>query len=228
MTTYQEPQGNRLAGHLHFQRAASFYEQFMEEQEIPIVTGMGIRDTRDVTLAPWKRMGGKGAFIQLDGTEGLSGMYLVEVPAAGELNPERHVYEERMLVIEGRGSTEVWREGGSRKQTFEWQPGSLMSFPLNISHRLVNATSSPALLLGVTNAPPVMNVFQNASFIFDNPFEFTDRYQEAEDYFRARDELEPHPESGRAMLRSNIIPDIAHCYLPLDNNRGPGYRWINP
>ena len=63
--------------------------------------------------------------------------------------------DEIVYVLEGRGSTEVWAEGDSRKQTFEWQAGSTFSPPLNTWHQLVNAASSPALLLGVTNAPPV-------------------------------------------------------------------------
>ena len=31
--------------------------------------------------------------------------YVVEVPGAGALNPERHMYEEVYLVVEGRGTT---------------------------------------------------------------------------------------------------------------------------
>lgn len=30
------------------------------------------------------------------------------------------------------------------------------------------------------------------------------------------------------MVTSNMIPDIADSYLPLDNNRGPGFRWVAP
>ncbi len=138
------------------------------------------------------------------------------------------MYEEISLVIEGRGSTEVWRGGSPKKQTFEWQPGSHFAVPLNAWHRLVNATSSPALVLVATSAPRVIDLFPSPSFIFDNPFEFPDRYDESEDYFKPRDELEPHPQSGRAMLRSSLLPDITRCYLPLDNNRAPGYRWIEP
>ncbi|HEX3244440.1 MAG TPA: cupin domain-containing protein [Chloroflexota bacterium] len=225
---YEEPTGNTIAGRMSYKRQPAFYEQFMAEQNIPVVRGIGIRDSREVDLAPWERMGGRGAFIQFDGTEGGCGMYLLEVPGAGELKPERHIYEERLLVIEGRGTTEVWRDGSSRKQMFEWQPGSFFSIPVNLWHRMVNASRSPALILGVTTAPITMNLHPNADFIFNNPFEFTDRYDDSSDYFKPRDELEPHPESGRALLKSNLIPDIANCALPLDNSRGPGYRWISP
>jgi quercetin dioxygenase-like cupin family protein len=211
----------------------------MDEQNIPVYRGVGVYDVRQLPLAPWKTMGGRGTFIQLDGQldgtgGGGFGIYFVEVPAGGELKPERHMYEEIFLVIEGRGSTEVWREAKPKKQTFEWQPGTHFAVPMNAWHRLVNATSSPALVLVATSAPSVMNLFQSRNFIFNNPFEFSDRYDESEDYFKPRDELEPHPvedgslDVGTAMLRSSVIPDITHCYLPLDNNRGPGFRHLAP
>lgn len=211
-------------GHFRWRRPPTPYEVFMEEEGIPIVRGIGIEDVRNVTLAPWKRMGGQGAFIALDGTVGVTGMYLVEVPAGGALNPERHFYEELVYVVEGRGTTEVWRDGSGKKQTFEWQAGSLFSPPINTWHRLVNAASSPALILAATNAPPIMELFRNRTFIFDNPFQFWDRYDEREDYFKARDELDRHPLSGRAMLWSNVIPDTVNCELPLDGQRGAGHR----
>jgi hypothetical protein len=150
------------------------------------------------------------------------------VPAAGALNPERHFYDEFLYVVEGRGSTEVWREGSSKKQAFEWQAGSLFTIPINTYHRLVNAASSRVLILAATNAPLVMNVFQSRRAIFENPYEFKERYDESEDFFKSHEELETDPVRGRALLRSNVIPDIVHCELPLDNQRAPGYRRIQP
>src|SRR5947199_218031 len=93
-------------------------------------------------------MGGRGTFIQLYGTEGIWGCYLVEIPQAAALNPERHLYEEIFFVVEGRGAVEIWQEDGGRREILEWQPGSLFTIPLNTHHRLLNATASgPALLL---------------------------------------------------------------------------------
>src|SRR3954470_4101168 len=127
-------------------------------QDIPIVRAVGVSRVQDLPLKPWKRMGGKGTFIQLWGTEGLWGMHVVEVPGGGALNVEKHLYEEQYLVVEGRGSTEVWTEGG-KVHMFEWQKGSLFAIPLNAYHRIVNASSSPALLLGGTSAPNAMNLY---------------------------------------------------------------------
>ena len=84
------------------------------------------------------------------------------MPPGGALNPEQHIYDEFFLVIEGRGTTEVWREGG-KKQVFEWQPGTLFMIPINANYRLVNATGSPALLLAANNAPPIVSTSSRAT-----------------------------------------------------------------
>ena len=176
-----------------YKRSHSPYERFMEEEGIPIHRGIGVRDTRDLPLGDWKRLGGRGTFLYLDGLEGVKGMFVVEVPSGGALNPEKHMYDEFFLVIEGRGSTEVWNEGGTKKHVFEWQPGTLFLAPINTWHRLVNATGSPALLLAANNAPPVMNIYQSHRFIFDNPYEFTERFDASDDFFKVRTDLEAEP-----------------------------------
>ena len=173
-------------------------------------------------------MGGRGSYIQLHGTEGKWGSYVVEVPGAGALNPEKHIYEEIYLVVEGRGSTEVWLEGDSKRHVFEWQKGSLFSIPVNAMHRIVNASSSPALLLGGTTAPNLMNLINNAGAIFDCPYQFRDRFSGADDFYKYKDDIEPDPVRGLAMRRTNFIPDIVNCDLPLDNRRSPGCRRVEP
>src|SRR4051794_25761336 len=111
MTTYQEPVGADKAGYLHYKQPPSPFETFMKEEEVPIYRGIGVYDSRQVPMGSWKRKGGRGSYIQLSGIQGKTSLYVVEVPAAGALNPERHIYEERFIVLEGRGTTEVWREG---------------------------------------------------------------------------------------------------------------------
>jgi quercetin dioxygenase-like cupin family protein len=216
------------AGYGKFLRPNTPYDDFMESQGIPIYREIGVRRVQDLPRQPWKRMGGNGTFIQLLGTEGLWGCYVVEVPGAGALNPERHLYEEMFLVVEGRGTTEVWGDENGKKLTFEWQKGSLFSIPLNAHHRLVNATSAPALLLAGTTAPNAMNLYNNSDFIFNCPYTFKDRFELRDDYYKPKDEIEPDPVRGLAMRQTNIIPDIINCELPLDNRRSPGYRRIEP
>jgi mannose-6-phosphate isomerase-like protein (cupin superfamily) len=216
------------AGFGKFGQPLSDYDQFMESEGIPIFRGVGVRNVKELELADWPRMGGRGSYIQLSGTEGKWGCYLVEVPAGGALNTEKHLYEEIYLVVEGRGTTEVWLEEGGPKQIFEWQRGSMFSIPVNAYHRIVNATSKPALLLGGTTAPNLMNLIGETDFIFNCPYEFTNRFSTSEDFYQSNEELEPDPIRGLAMRRTNFVPDVMNCDLPLDNRRSPGYRRVEP
>jgi len=143
-THWHEPTGTRKAGFGEFKKQPTPYDAFMESEGIPVFRGIGIRRVQDLPLAPWKRTGGRGHFIQLHGTETKWGCYVVEIQPAGALNPERHMYEEIFLVVEGRGTTEVWQEGDAKKHVFEWQKGSMFSIPMNAWHRLVNACCSLA------------------------------------------------------------------------------------
>jgi hypothetical protein len=84
---------------------ATFYEIYMEEQNLPIHRGLvGFYYIRDLTLASWRRTGARGAFIELNGCGGLQGIYFIEVPAASAISAEKHTYEEIFYVLEGHGS----------------------------------------------------------------------------------------------------------------------------
>ncbi len=225
---WHEPKAGQKAGLGKFGRPAMPYDAFMEAEGVPVYRDIGCKTVLDLPMKPWARLGGKGTYIQLLGTEGLWGMYVVEVPPGGALNVEKHVYEKMCLVVEGRGSTEIWNEGAPTRQTFEWQRGSMFPIPLNANHRFVNATNSPAIILCGTSAPNVMNLLDNPHFIFNCPYNFTDRYAGAADYFKDKDDLAPDPVRGLAMRKTNFIPDVINCELPLDNRRSPGYRRVEP
>lgn len=226
---WQEPTGEKArAGFGDFKKLPTPYDTFMEEEGIPVFRGLGIKNVRDLPLKPWKRLGGQGSYIQLYGTETKWGCYVVEVPAAGALNPEKHMFEKIYMVIEGRGSTEVWVDGGAKKHVFEWQKGSIFSIPMNAWHRVVNATNTPALLQAGTTAPVVVNALQSVDAVFNNPFVFNDRFSAADDFYQEKTEVEADPVRGLAMRRTNLVPDAINCDLPLDNRRSPGYRRIEP
>ena len=218
----------KRAGFGKFGRPKTPYDLFMESEGIPVFRDIGVSKVQNLPLAPWKRLGGRGTYIQLHGTEGKWGCYVVEVPGAGALNAEKHLYEEIYFVVEGRGSTEVWLDDDSKRHVFEWQKGSLFSIPVNACHRIVNASSSPALLLAGTTAPNLMNLLNNVGAIFDCPYQFRDRFSGADDFYKYKDDIEPDPVRGLAMRRTNFIPDIVNCDLPLDNRRSPGFRRVEP
>jgi oxalate decarboxylase/phosphoglucose isomerase-like protein (cupin superfamily) len=202
-----------------FQKTAYF--QWMARQGIPVMDGYGIEDVREVAMDFWPRLGGRAAFINLYGMEGVTGMYVAEIPAGGALEPEKHFYEEVICILSGQGATEVWQDGG-RKQMFEWGPWSLFAPPLNTWHRLVNGGRQPVKFLAVTNAPLVMDVFHNEDFVFNCPYMFSDRYSGVDGFFNVG---QKRYESGMQHIwETNFIMDIQSATLDQREVKGAGVR----
>ena len=198
------------------------YAKWQEQEGIDVIRGMCIADLRTVPLKPWKRKGGFGVFINLEGRGGENDAYLCEIPPGGSLVPQKHLFEETIFILEGRGSTTVWNEGGM-KHSFEWQPNSLFSPPLNTWHQHFNAQGSkPARYVAVTLAPLMMNVFHNMDFIFNNPFQFTDRFSGKKDYFLTEGRLCKTPDFGGRIWETNFVPDVLKCDLIGWKERGAG------
>lgn len=197
------------------------YFQWMKRQGIPIIEGYGLEDVRDVPLAPWARTGGKAAFVNLYGMEGVTGMYVGEIPAGGALEPEKHFYEEVICILEGQGATEVWQEG-RQKQMFEWGPWSLFAPPLNTWHRLINGGREPVKFFAVTNAPLMLDTIHNEDFVFNCPYHFSDRYSGAEDFFHVG---QKRYESGMQHIwETNFIMDVQSAALDERTVKGAGVR----
>jgi oxalate decarboxylase/phosphoglucose isomerase-like protein (cupin superfamily) len=197
------------------------YFQWMRRQGIPIIEGYGLEDVRDVALAPWARTGGSAAFVNLYGMEGVTGMYVGEIPAGGALEPEKHFYEEVICILEGQGATEIWQEG-RRKQMFEWGPWSLFAPPLNTWHRLINGGREPVKFLAVTNAPLMLDTIHNEDFVFNCPYDFSDRYSGAEDFFNVG---QKRYESGMQHIwETNFIMDVQSAALDERAIKGAGVR----
>lgn len=200
-----------------FQKTAYF--KWMARQDIPVIDGYGIEDVRDIPTSPWARTGGNAAFVNLYGMEGVTGMYIGEIPAGGALEPERHFYEEVICILEGQGATEIWQDGG-RKQMFEWGPWSLFAPPLNTWHRLLNGGRTPVKFLAVTNAPVVMDVIHNEEFIFNCPYNFFDRYSGADGYFNQG--LKRYESGMQHIWETNFITDIQSATIDKREVKGAG------
>ena len=65
------------------QKAA--YLRWMEQEGIPIFDGLAVEDVTELPRKPWARVGGTGSYIQLKGSGGVTGMYVVEIPPGGAL-----------------------------------------------------------------------------------------------------------------------------------------------
>jgi gentisate 1,2-dioxygenase len=198
------------------------YELWQESEGLPTVRGHCVEDLRTLALAPWRRMGASGAFINLIGSGRICDSYVCEIPPKGETQARRHLFEEIVYVLKGRGATTVWNDDGS-KQSFEWQEGSLFSPPLNTWRQHFNAQGDqPARYVALTDAPQMINRFRNADFIFNNPFAFSDRFSGEKGYFRAAGK----DVSSHRTWESNFIPDIPSFKLKDRSARGKGASGI--
>lgn len=196
------------------------YEEWMEKEGIPIYkTFASIDDLTELPRRPWARLGGLGTFIELEGTkQARTLLYVAEIPGGGALEPEKHLYDELIYVLRGRGLSEVWQEG-QPKRTFEWGEGSLFAMPLNAWHRMVNGGREPALFFAITGAPLLMNALRNTEFIFNCDYNFTDRYSGEADYFldsekRSLVKQGLESESGQRLYwKTNFVPDVRNVFL---------------
>ena len=198
------------------------YELWQKQEEIPIYKGLGVDDLRTLDLSPWQRKGAAGAFINMLGAGRSCDAYVCEIAAKSQTLPERYLFEELIYVVKGQGATTVWQDNG-RKQTFEWQEGSMFSPPLNTWRQHFNAQGNePARFVALTDAPVMINRFRNLDFVFNNDFVFSDRFSGEDGYFSGNGTA---VESHRTW-DANFIADVPGFRLLDHSARGQGARGI--
>src|SRR5438270_2921232 len=90
------------------ERRRESFDSWRQREGIPVHTGLFVQDVKTLDLGPWKRLGGRGAYVRLDGAEDQTGMYVAEIPPKGALEPEAHLFEAVVYVLAGQGCTEFW------------------------------------------------------------------------------------------------------------------------
>lgn len=159
--------GRERFGEIHRDR----HREFQEGEGIPIYTGFNIDDLRTLEVKTWARMGGLGAYVNLLGEELEADNYVCEIPPGKSLEPQRHLFEEVVYVLSGRGATTFWARPGGEKWTFEWQENSLFALPANMGYQHFNGDSNkPARLFAKTTLPAMFQYFHDPKFIFENDF----------------------------------------------------------
>jgi len=192
------------------------YVRWVEAEGLDIIAAHYIPDLNTVDLKPWERRGGRGVFINHEASRTSNDCYVCEIPAGGKLAPQRQLFEEMILVLSGRGSTTVWNDAGA-KVTFEWGPGSLFAIPLNAWHQHFNGSGgTPARFVASTNMPPIINLYDEAEFVFNTQHDFLSRFNGEPDYFAAKDEREG------LLLKTNFVADAVNLPLAAAKERGAG------
>lgn len=204
-------------------RANTPYRLWQKAENLPVYRGAFMPDLHTLEVAPWSRIGQRGAFVNLAGQEH-DDAWLIEIAPGGQTEPLHHLFEMTVYVLSGRGASTIWQEGEA-KQTVEWQPGSVFSPPLNSFYQHFNLDGQqPARLFAVTAAPMTINLYRDPDFAFNCPYSFAQRYNSEEDYF-TRSPLR----QGDAHLRehggdweTNYIADARAYQLDLATYRSEG------
>lgn len=205
-------------------RKASAYETWVRAQGIPLVEGHGVTDVATLDVAPWSLMGGSGTVIKLVGMEGLTGMFVLELGPGEQLEPIRHLFEKLTYVLSGTVELEVWGPGGDTAGQVTLDARSLAAVPLNAVHRFRNASASrPARMLCFSNAPMVMDVFQDPGFVFRCDHHFADRFPSDRALF-APGARELHTPENVWLWDTDVVVDVPNVGVDLEEKKGKGVR----
>ncbi len=194
----------------------STYEKWVRSEGLDIIAAHYIPDLHTVEVKPWARRGGAGVFINHEASRTSNDCYVCDILPGGKLTPQRQLYEETIYVLDGNGSTTVWNDSGA-EITFEWQAGSLFAIPLNCWHQHFNGSGfEKARFLSVTNAPIVMNLYEDSEFVFNTPYEFKNRFRGEPDYF-----ANEGTQNG-FLLETNFVANTRTLPLIKAKERGAG------
>jgi oxalate decarboxylase/phosphoglucose isomerase-like protein (cupin superfamily) len=192
------------------------YLRWVRGECLDIIPAHYVRNLRSVALKPWARRGANAVFLNHDASRTTNDCYVCEIPPAGKLAPHRQMFEEMVFVLDGRGSTTVWNDAGQRV-TFEWKAGAILGIPLNCWHQHFNGSGqAPARYVAVTNAPQVINLYEDVDFVFNSKRDFKNRFSGEPDYFAAGKERQEWT------LETNFIADAVNLPLAIAEERGAG------
>ena len=149
------------------------YAQWVCSEGLDVLQPSAPLDLRTVDLKPWARRGGRGAYLQPAAVPLAADCYVCEIAPGQRLAPQRHLFEEIVLVLGGRGST-TFSVAGDESQTFEWKAGTLFAVPRNATYQHFNGSGKNNVrLVGVTTAPAIINTFADLSFVFGCRHDFS-------------------------------------------------------
>ena len=206
----------------------SSYDRLIESSGLPIHQGYYMEDLRTLELGWWEERQCSGAFLKLEGQEGVTGACVTEIPPGKSVAPFKMAMDEVIYVVEGSGLTNVWAEEAPKK-TFEWQKHSMFLIPSNYTYQLCNVQGThPARLLHCNYLPLAMSVMPNPDLFFKNPivdmgvlYGEEDFYSEAKTMGRTSDGRPVASPRGMDIWFGNFFPDM-RAWDKLQPFRGRG------
>ena len=193
------------------------YHQWLDaakKRNVPVFQGLMIQDARTEPLRPWDDMGVNGLYIQIADYQIIYG-WILEIPPGGSTKPQRHMFEAGVYFFGGSGHLTIQQEG-KRPQEVPYKYRTLFSIPLNARYQIFNTSNQPVRVVAVTSFPFVINAMDSAKFVFENPFEFRERYDAEEDFLRTSE----HARNNLTI--TNYVEDALNFELDSYDRRGKG------
>src|SRR6266516_2117042 len=179
------------------------YQIWRESQGIQNIEGFSVENIYETQLSPWEARGGSGIFINLEGSAGFNDAYIYELAPKESSVPIKHIYDELIFVLRGRGACTVWYDE-KKKQTFEWGKGSYFAIPPNAWHQWHNLSGDePARYFAMTAAPRVIDTFKDIDFVFNNEHRFSSIFNDEEGFFKQAERP-----NRRGSWETNYIADV--------------------
>jgi len=192
------------------------YTRWVRNEGLDIISALYVPNLHTVELKPWPRREGHGVFINHEASRTTNDCYVCEIAAGKKLAPQRQLFEDMIFILDGRGSTAVWNDAGQRI-TFEWKAGAMFAIPLNTWHQHFNGSGrEPARFVAVTNAPPIINLYEDIDFVFNTRYDFKNRFAGEPDYFSNKNEQKGF------LLETNFVADAVNLPLFSAKERGAG------
>ena len=107
-----------------FVRPKPFYEQWQDNQGIPVYSTFHVQDLAKVELARWDWVGADACFMNLEDPFLITSI-IIELKPGESTKPLKHMFETWIYVVSGKGETLISQEGVP-DAVIPWQPRSLL------------------------------------------------------------------------------------------------------
>lgn len=114
---------------------------------------------------------GEGRLHQLDAT-------LVELAPGQKLEAHKHLAEEMVYVVSGKGYSNMWLPGSKTKTRYDWSESDIISPTINSWHEYGNSsTTEPARIMVMTSTPLLRRMFGEEQFYASSDYVFEERWK---------------------------------------------------
>jgi quercetin dioxygenase-like cupin family protein len=183
-------------------QAGAYYD---EARQFLMVEGVVARDMANFPAAPRpKRNSRAAAFDGLGGNTTL-GIHLSVIPGGASKKGHRHLDEATFYIVAGRGYSELRQGEEMPDQRVDWEAGDVVVIPANAYHKHYNTDPDhDARMLAFKNTRLLRKLFHSREFVYQNVFEFHDRYDDEDDYWTRR------KPGNHGKVKVNKIPAIVN------------------